>query len=93
VRLKLTRRKFDEKKYSDDKENILEFYNTLGYRDAVIEKDTVYHAKNGGDLNIDIKVNEGHRIISVISTGEEIPSSRFSAYCYSWHPQRRYLQP
>jgi outer membrane protein insertion porin family len=60
IRLKLTGAKFDEKKYTDDKENILEYYNTLGFRDAVIEKDTVYHAKNGG-LNIDIKVNEGHR--------------------------------
>ncbi len=60
IRLKLTGAKFDAKKFSDDKENILEYYNTLGFRDAVIEKDTVYHAKNGG-LNIDIKVNEGHR--------------------------------
>ncbi|MDB5211181.1 MAG: outer membrane protein assembly factor YaeT precursor [Sediminibacterium sp.] len=60
IRLKLTGAKFDEKKYTDDKENLLEYYNTLGYRDAVIEKDTVYHANNGG-LNIDIKVNEGHR--------------------------------
>ncbi len=60
IRLKLTGAKFDEKKFTDDKENILEYYNTLGFRDAVIEKDTVYHAKNGG-LNIDIKVNEGHR--------------------------------
>lgn len=60
VRIKLTGAKFDEKKYLDDKENILDYYNSLGYRDAVIENDTVYHAKNGG-LNIDIKMNEGHR--------------------------------
>jgi outer membrane protein insertion porin family len=60
VRLKLSGAKFDEKKYTDDKENILAYYNTLGYRDAIIERDTVYHAANGG-LNIDIKMNEGHR--------------------------------
>jgi outer membrane protein insertion porin family len=60
IRLKLTGAKFDEKKYIDDKENILTYYNSLGYRDAVIEKDTIYHAKNGG-LNIDIKMNEGHK--------------------------------
>ncbi len=60
VRIKLTGAKFDEKKYTDDKENILEYYNTLGYRDAIIEKDTVYHTKRG-DLNIDIRMNEGHR--------------------------------
>ncbi|MEN9686468.1 MAG: hypothetical protein RLZZ28_2254, partial [Bacteroidota bacterium] len=60
VRLKFASAKFDEKKYTDDKENILDYYNTLGYRDAVIEKDTVYHTQKG-DLNIDIKVAEGHR--------------------------------
>ena len=60
VRIKLSGAKFDEKKYTEDKDNILEYYNTLGFRDAVIEKDTVYHTKRG-DLNIDIKMNEGHR--------------------------------
>ncbi|MEK7199704.1 MAG: POTRA domain-containing protein, partial [Bacteroidota bacterium] len=61
VRIKLTSAKFDEKKYTDDKENILDYYNTLGYRDAVIEKDTVYHTQQRGSLNIDLKINEGHR--------------------------------
>jgi outer membrane protein insertion porin family len=60
VRLKLSGAKFDEKKYSDDKEKLLEFYNSLGYRDAAIEKDTVYHTSRG-DLNIDLRVNEGHK--------------------------------
>ena len=60
VRIKLTSAKFDQKKYADDKENILDYYNSLGYRDAVIEKDTVYHTRRG-DLNIDIKVSEGHK--------------------------------
>jgi outer membrane protein insertion porin family len=60
VRLKLSSAKFDEKKYIEDKENILDYYNTLGYRDAVIEKDTIYHTQNG-NLNIDLKMNEGHK--------------------------------
>ena len=60
VRIKLTGAKFDEKKYLDDKDNILDYYNTLGFRDASIEKDTVYHTIKG-DLNIDLKINEGHR--------------------------------
>ena len=60
VRIKLSSAKFDEKKYIADKENILDYYNTLGFRDAVIEKDTVYHTQKG-DINIDIKMNEGHR--------------------------------
>ncbi len=60
VRIKLSSAKFDEKKYIEDKDNILQYYNTLGYRDAVIEKDTIYHT-NRGDLNIDMKMNEGRR--------------------------------
>ena len=60
VRLKLSSAKFDEKKYIEDKDNILEYYNSLGYRDAVIEKDTIYHTRRG-ELNIDLKMNEGHK--------------------------------
>ncbi|MFX5464993.1 POTRA domain-containing protein, partial [Acinetobacter baumannii] len=51
---------FDEKKYEEDKEKVLEFYNSIGYRDATIEKDTVY-STIGGNLNIDLKVNEGRK--------------------------------
>ncbi|SJZ61813.1 Beta-barrel assembly machine subunit BamA [Sediminibacterium ginsengisoli] len=60
VRLKLSSAKFDEKKYEQDKENLLEYYNSMGYRDAMIEQDTVYHTEKG-DLNIDIKMNEGNK--------------------------------
>lgn len=52
--------KFNEKKYIEDKEKVLEFYNGLGYRDAMIEADTqTYDLK--GRLNISIKVDEGNR--------------------------------
>lgn len=52
--------KFNEKKYVEDKEKVLEFYNGLGYRDAMIEADTqTYDLK--GRLNISIKVDEGNR--------------------------------
>ena len=37
--------KFNDKKFTSDLDNILEYYNTLGYRDATILKDTVYHTK------------------------------------------------
>ncbi len=52
--------KFSDKKYTEDKEKILDYYNSLGYRDAVIERDTVYHNPQGA-LNIDLKMNEGHK--------------------------------
>ncbi|MEN9457970.1 MAG: hypothetical protein RL135_544 [Bacteroidota bacterium] len=60
VRIKFSSAKFDEKKYTEDKESILEYYNTLGYRDAIIDKDTVYSVGNG-NLNIDLKMNEGRK--------------------------------
>jgi len=60
ARIKFSGAKFDTKKYEDDKDNILEYYNSLGYRDATIVNDTVYYNANG-HLNIDIKVSEGRR--------------------------------
>lgn len=60
IRIKLSSAKFDQKKYTEDRENLLEYYNTLGFRDAVIDKDTVYSIGNG-NLNIDIKMNEGRK--------------------------------
>ena len=50
--------KFNEKKYTEDKQSVLEYYNSLGYRDAVIVADTQFY-DNTGNLNVDIKVNEG----------------------------------
>jgi len=52
--------KFDQKKYDEDKEKVLEYYNSQGYRDAQIIGDTVYTAKNG-NLNVDLKVDEGRK--------------------------------
>ena len=52
--------KFNEKKYREDKTKIIEYYNAQGYRDAVIEKDTIYYNAKG-NLNVAIKVSEGHK--------------------------------
>ncbi|HTN07126.1 BamA/OMP85 family outer membrane protein [Agriterribacter sp.] len=52
--------KFNEKKYREDKTKIIEYYNANGYRDAVIEKDTVYYNAKG-NLNVAIKISEGHK--------------------------------
>lgn len=61
IRLKLfTSAKFNETKFEEDKERVIDYYNSLGYRDAVIEKDTLYY-NSKKNLNIDIKVNEGHQ--------------------------------
>jgi len=60
ARINFSSAKFDVKKYEESKENLLNYYNSLGYRDAVIEKDTVYH-NAAGNLNIDMQVKEGRR--------------------------------
>ncbi|MFN2456993.1 MAG: outer membrane protein assembly factor [Chitinophagaceae bacterium] len=52
--------KFDEKKYEEDKEKVLQRYNSLGYRDAQIVADTQYYTPEG-NLNIDLKVEEGRQ--------------------------------
>jgi len=52
--------KFDASKYQEDKDKIITYYNKLGYRDAVITRDTTYMTREG-NLNIALQVNEGHK--------------------------------
>lgn len=60
VRLKLSSGKFSDKKFTEDKEHVLDYYNSQGYRDVVIVGDTaIYDIKN--NLNIFLKVNEGSK--------------------------------
>ncbi len=51
--------KFNEQKYTEDKEKVLDYYNTLGFRDARIVKDTTY-MKNG-HLDVELMMSEGRR--------------------------------
>jgi outer membrane protein insertion porin family len=52
--------KFSDKKFTEDKEKILDYYNAQGYRDAVIVNDTpIYNQK--GNVDLHIKVNEGRK--------------------------------
>ncbi|MCD6064720.1 MAG: hypothetical protein K0R82_2631 [Flavipsychrobacter sp.] len=52
--------KFDQYKFDDDKVSLIDHYNSLGYRDASIVRDTVYKLPNG-NINIDIEVKEGRK--------------------------------
>ena len=52
--------KFSEKKYIEDKEKVLGYYNAQGFRDAVIVADTQFYDKKG-NINVDIKISEGHK--------------------------------
>ncbi|MBL7740704.1 MAG: outer membrane protein assembly factor [Chitinophagaceae bacterium] len=55
--------KFDPKKYEEDKEKILKYYNSKGYRDAQIVQDTIFSdtSISKTKLYVDIKVNEGRK--------------------------------
>lgn len=60
VRIKfLSSSKFNEKKYNEDKNKLLDYYNSLGFRDATIVADTTYN--DHGDLDVAIKLTEGPR--------------------------------
>lgn len=52
--------KYVPKKYKEAKENLMNFYNENGYRDALVEFDTVY-THSGNRVNIDMKIYEGNK--------------------------------
>ena len=52
--------KFNDKKYAEDKERVLEYYNSQGFRDAMLVADTQFYDKKG-NLNVDIKLSEGRK--------------------------------
>lgn len=51
--------KFDAKKYEEDKNKVIAYYNSLGYRDATIVQDDTVNAKDG--LHLYLNVDEGHK--------------------------------
>ena len=55
-----TSSRFNASKYETDKEALINYYNTLGYRDAKILTDTIRRMSNG-KLNVDVKIDEGNR--------------------------------
>ena len=59
-RIKFGSSKFNEIKYGEDKERVLSYYNSKGYRDALLVADTQFYDTKG-NLNIDIKVKEGRK--------------------------------
>ncbi|MEP6597229.1 MAG: POTRA domain-containing protein, partial [Ginsengibacter sp.] len=55
-----TSSKFNEKKYTEDKDKVVNYYNSLGFRDATIVADTQYY-NTDGNMNIAIKLDEGRK--------------------------------
>lgn len=61
VRIKFfSNAKFNEIKYGEDKEKIVDFYNAKGFRDASIKEDTIFNDSKG-NVNVDIRINEGRQ--------------------------------
>ena len=69
---------FDDEKYREDKEKILTFYRTQGFREATIVRDSVSVGDSGKDLYIDIWVEEGdrYRYGSISWNGNELISDQ-----------------
>ena len=62
-RVKLfTSAKFNPIKYDEDKEKVLDYYNSQGYRDAAIVTD-VKVPNTQGNLDVYVKVNEGQKYV------------------------------
>lgn len=61
IRIKLfSSAKFSDKKFEEDKGRILDYYNSQGFRDAVI-LDTALVPNSKGNVDVHFKVFEGHR--------------------------------
>jgi outer membrane protein insertion porin family len=52
--------KFDRKKFEEDLQSVVNYYNSLGYRDAQVV-DTALYYNTSGNLQVDVKVNEGNK--------------------------------
>ena len=69
--------KYKEKDYEEDKENLIDFYNSRGYRNATILSDSVYRI-NDKRLGIALKVDEGTKFYyrNVSWTGNSVYETR-----------------
>ena len=67
--------KYVRSEYKNDKDNIINFYNSRGYRDAMIVEDSIY-AVNNGEINIDLHIFEGQKYYfrDIIWTGNYVYS-------------------
>lgn len=52
--------KYDRTEFAEDRKNLVDFYNSKGYRDAQIITDSIY-AVNDRSIHLDIKLSEGKK--------------------------------
>ena len=70
--------KFIEEKYQEDKKSLINYYNSLGYRDAAIVSDSVWRNKKN-NYEINVKLNEGKKyyIGDITFTGNTVYSTEY----------------
>ena len=56
----LKSKKFTEERYENDKKNLINKYNELGFRDAIILEDSVWNVDEN-HVNVYVKIDEGQR--------------------------------
>lgn len=68
---------FDPDKYREDKDLVLEFYRSEGYREAEILRDSLYYGPEKKDMFVDIWVDEGRKFYfgDVTFKGNELYTS------------------
>ena len=52
--------KFIKEDYEEDKENVIAYYNSLGFRDARITNDSIWREPDG-DIQVSLDIHEGNR--------------------------------
>lgn len=69
--------KFVKEKYEEDKESLIAFYNSKGFRDAYIEEDTIVSVdKNSVDINIRVVPGQRYYFRNITWTGNFIHDDR-----------------
>lgn len=70
--------KFIQEKYEADKRNLINYYNSLGYRDAQIEKDSVWrNQKNNYEINVKLKEGKKYYIGDITFLGNTTYSTEY----------------
>ncbi|HCA09197.1 MULTISPECIES: outer membrane protein assembly factor BamA [unclassified Chryseobacterium] len=65
--------KFIEEKYQEDKQSLVSYYNSLGYRDATIVSDSVWRNKrNNYEINVKLKEGKKYYIGDITFTGNTV---------------------
>lgn len=65
--------KFVQEKYQEDKQNLINYYNSLGYRDVAIVSDSVWrNKKNNFEINVKLKEGKKYYIGDITFTGNTV---------------------